>query len=399
MKPIRFYALAAAVVAGLMSLGAVLMPLNEWRQSPKTSFGEMAVAEIQPVTAWTFAYNINTDMVTTSTLNAGSVSQADGMAILSTGVATNGQAKINSVRRLGYIPGVGGLVRFTAVFSDGCKANSTQIIGIGDDSDGLFLGCDGADFGVMRRQNGTDYWTDTPGIVDVTKGVPYQIQYQWLGFGMIRWYYEDKGSGEFVLMHSEQYANSNSVPSIYNPSLPLMAEVKNTGNTTSLELLTASAMAGREGSGIKTNHPLRFERTAVVTRSSVTTESVLLVISNSTTYQGQNNRIQIQLDALAVAVEGTKPVSIRGVLNCTAGSALSFSAFNATTSPAYTSTTIAAISGGSNMFGWNLAKSDSMVADMSQYSAFLQPGDRLCIVAKSDNASQVELSATWGEDY
>lgn len=35
---------------------------------------------------------------------------------------------------------------------------STQLVVLGNDSNGLIFGYNGATFGVMRRQNGTDYW-------------------------------------------------------------------------------------------------------------------------------------------------------------------------------------------------------------------------------------------------
>jgi len=77
--------------------------------------------------------------------------------------------------------------------------------------------------------------TSTSGItLDPTKGNVYQIKYQWLGFGMIRFFVENPETGKFALVHKIKYANANTEPSIDDPSLPLLLEVINTANTTNL---------------------------------------------------------------------------------------------------------------------------------------------------------------------
>jgi hypothetical protein len=110
------------------------------------------------MTGWTFNYNINSDYIITTTTNSGTVTQGNSMAVLSTTTTNNGSAKIATKKALRYSPGLGALARFTAIFTTSA-ANSQQIIGLGDDTDGFYFGYNGTDFSVLRIQNGTLNWT------------------------------------------------------------------------------------------------------------------------------------------------------------------------------------------------------------------------------------------------
>ncbi|WP_141541750.1 hypothetical protein [Bacillus thuringiensis] len=124
-------------------------------QVPSTAFGDVRSAEILPVVGWTFNYNINSDLINTTLTGSGTVSASDSMGIIESGPTSNSTAKIETIKALRYTPGLGALIRFTAVFTTGIQ-NSTQIIGIGDDLDVFFFGYNGTSFGILRRQNGTD---------------------------------------------------------------------------------------------------------------------------------------------------------------------------------------------------------------------------------------------------
>ena len=105
-----------------------------------------------------FPYNINTDYVTTTLVNTGTVTQSVNLAVLQTGTNATGSATLQSKDRLGYKPGQGTVGMFTAIFTTGV-ANNTQIIGVGNTQDGLFFGYNGTSFGVMRRSGGVNTWT------------------------------------------------------------------------------------------------------------------------------------------------------------------------------------------------------------------------------------------------
>lgn len=120
----------------------------------KTAFGEQSVAEPTPIIQVKFTYSVNTALVDVRENQSGTVTHSNRQAVLSTGAATNSSAEIRSLRILKYNPGQGAMARFTAKFSAGV-AGSTQVIGIGIESDGLFFGYNGTSFGVLHRRNGS----------------------------------------------------------------------------------------------------------------------------------------------------------------------------------------------------------------------------------------------------
>ncbi len=118
----------------------------------KTAFDELSVAEPSPVVQVQFPYNINTDIWEVRD-NNGTASIANNLANLSTGARATASSTILSRTPVKYNPGQGGLCRFTAVYST-AVANSTQYVGIGNSTDGYFIGYEGTTFGILRRQGG-----------------------------------------------------------------------------------------------------------------------------------------------------------------------------------------------------------------------------------------------------
>ena len=123
------------------------------QEDQKTAFGELSAAEPTPVVQLQFPYNINTDLVEKRENNLGSITQADGMAVMQSGASTNSAAHMLSRVPVKYNPGQGALVRFTALFSTGVDG-SVQVAGIGEVGDGLFFGCNGPTFSILRRAKG-----------------------------------------------------------------------------------------------------------------------------------------------------------------------------------------------------------------------------------------------------
>ena len=199
------------------------------------AFGEMGVSTYKPLAAWTFSYNINLDFVKITTSGTGSVVHDRSFAKLSTGTGANASAKIETYRALRYQPGIGGLSRFTTMFFEPVEGYA-QIQGIGaNDTDGLFFGYNGLKFGCMRRTDSVDEWyyeedwlIDRPVKQDWKNLNVYQIQFQWLGGGELRFFIENNRTGGFELVHFVRFAGKHLDVSLRNPSLPLMAKVYNT---------------------------------------------------------------------------------------------------------------------------------------------------------------------------
>jgi hypothetical protein len=375
-----------------------------------TAFGEQQVAELTPMAGWTFAYNVNADLVTTTLTGTGTVTGATGFAVLNTSAAIDSGAKIETKLPLRYIPGQGALARFTAIFTTGI-VGSTQIIGVGDASDGLFFGYNGATFGVMRRNAGVDTWTTFTdwsnginggnaawlNLLDWTKGNVFQIQFQWLGFGEIQFSIENPSSGGLVVVHRIRFANTSAVTSLQNPTLPVMAHVANTTNDSAIILKTPSAMGFCEGKidNPTPPHPLSLPRTLTAAKATVSTQANILTLSSPASWLTKANRIRSQLGMLSVATDGTKTAIVRIVKDTTLGGAPSYTAYSANTSPIEYDTAGTTLTGGSVVFAATLDKVDSQVFDLRQWALFLNPGEKLTVSVTSASATDVNVAINW----
>lgn len=122
--------------------------------SGRTSFGETSVAQNSPEVELTFPYRVNSAIVETRENNSGNVTHDVNLIKISTGANTASSAAFLSKGISRYNPGIGILGRFTALFTTGV-ANSTQIMGIGNDGNFIGFGYNGTDFGILHSSNGT----------------------------------------------------------------------------------------------------------------------------------------------------------------------------------------------------------------------------------------------------
>jgi hypothetical protein len=368
------------------------------------AFLDTSVVEPTPIVQLKFPYNINTDFVTVTDVASGTTTQADSKAVVATGAATSSSSTMESNLFLIYQPGQGAVARFTAVMTQGV-AGSTQEIGIGDGSDGFFVGYNGADFGVLQRQNGSDTWTtgdDLDGDVfkggytgtfDPTKGNIYQIQYQWLGFGNITFKVYDGHKGEYVTLHKIKYPNENTVPSIYNPSLPLRVQAANTTNNTNISVQTSSMAAFIEG---KVNAAV-IHKAVANEKSSVTTEVNILTIRSDATFQSKTNRGIVKITRISAAVDGTKISTIKVYKNTTLGGSPSYTQINANTSIVSYDTAGTTVTGGDLIAVFELAKEGSEIVSFVDENIVLIPGETLTVTATSAASTIADAAISWEE--
>ena len=378
---------------------------DETQSLPYTAFKELRVASLIPVAGWSFNYNVNTDLVKTTVVSAGTVTQSNSKAVLQTGASANSSAALETYDALRYVPGVGALVRFTAIFTTGIS-DSTQIIGIGDDTDGFFFGYNGTSFGVLRRQNGVDNWipqtswnkdkfdgTGLSGVtLDTTKGNVYSINYQWLGFGAINFLIENPATGETVVVNRIEYANANTVPSVYNPTLPVFAKVENTTNTANVTLQTPSAMAfieGIPGSALSTRNSIDASKT------SVTTQEAILTIRNKSTFQSRTNRVRIRFDFLSCSGDSTKFTTFKLIRNATLTDT-SYTDISTNTSVVEYDTAGTYTSGGQTLMTFQ-CQTESLQIMLDSLDLLLAPGDWITVTASSSVGSDVSVSLSWRE--
>ena len=376
------------------------------------AFGQLVAQEETPIVTIDFPYNINTAYVTPTTANGGTVTQANSQAILQTSAAANGSAALDSIIAARYLPGQGKIIRFTAIFTPGV-ANATQVIGAGDANDGYFFGYQGATFGLFRRQNGTDFFTaqadwntdtfDGSGdagnpsgaLLDQTKGNVYQIKYQWLGYGAIRYYIEDNATGVVTQVHVIKYANLNIIPSVFNPSFQLHAQVINSGNTSNITLITASMGLYSEGpvdvSGARFSTGNR--------KTGITTETNIFTIQNKTSFQSKTNRGRIHFDSIGSSISGAADAQYRIVLNATLGGTPSFTDIAVNQSIAAVDVAGTTVTGGIEWRRGPSAGNFQLSEDLSSLEMRINPGDTLTFAGTSFGAAVApNLSASWREE-
>lgn len=216
--------------------------------------------------------------------------------------------------------------------------------------------------------------------LDPTKGNVFQLDYQYLGFGIIRFFLEDPANGEMHLVHSIEYSNANTRPSLDNPSMSLFAAVKNTTNASNITLKTGSMAAFVEGIRKNLGVNRGIKRSATIGAAG---DTPITSIRVSDVYQSKQNKSEIKLDYVSCAVEHSQPVQINFIANPTLTSA-SFTAIDTATSAVYQDTSATAYSGGVFLFALPLGKSGNQIIDLKDLIDFgrFGPGDVLTLTAE-----------------
>lgn len=135
-------------------LGAVSTPpaARETLDGLLTAFGEVAVAESQPVVQL-LSRNGLTSEIEALGRDGGTVVSEDGLIRVISGTDPVGLASINARRVIAYRAGQGVKALFTAVFGDP-QPGTLQLAGIDNPTDGLNFGYAGTTFGIIRRARG-----------------------------------------------------------------------------------------------------------------------------------------------------------------------------------------------------------------------------------------------------
>jgi hypothetical protein len=121
--------------------------------SPNSTFGEVLVANLEPIAQGDFVHNINPQTFTTSSFSGATVSQLSGTAVLESGTSASGSATVSLRRRLEYRPGQGSMMRATALF-DTPSAGNAQFVGAGSAECGYFIGYFAGSFGILHSETG-----------------------------------------------------------------------------------------------------------------------------------------------------------------------------------------------------------------------------------------------------
>jgi len=388
---------------------------------PVTAFGDLRTAELTPQFQQSFEYTVdNTELTTNTITNGGTVTQADAMCVVSTSTTTASTAKLASKRHAKYRAGLGGLMRFTAMFTTPVSATE-QYAGMLDENgssaafkNGLAIGYDSETFGFHRFANDTKIsinqadWDDpldgtgaTGATLDPTKLNVWAISMQYLGAGALCLFWEKPNTGEFKLVHVVPYANANTVPSSYNPNYHMTYWVNNKGTTSDLILKGASYAYFIEG---KTKyfelHQPQFS-TGKQTGTTISSEEAIVTIRNKSTYASKTNFIDALMEYASVSIEASSANNlgeVRLVRDATLGGTPSYNDINTTNSIMEFDIAGTTVTGGKELFVISLAgKNDRESADLTPYDIILAPGEAITIAGSSANNATINVSGLWKE--
>jgi len=379
---------------------------------PLTAFGALQSEELTPVIQMAFPYNINTELITTSSFGSATLFVSQSLLHTNTGNTTNSSGSFRTKRSIKYRPGQGITARFTAYADTSSVSNSFVCVGIGTETDGYFFATSGSVFGVKRIQNGTQFFTpssewnidkltgngglDNPSgkRLDVGFGNPLSIQYQWLGYGAIVFKVEDQDSGELVPVHRIRYANQYKLPSTFNPTLPFSGWVYNGSGTDNVSLKIASIGVFNEGR-IVINGPTNSYSRAIPSASG---NVHVFTIRNKSTINSVINRDRIILALVALVADGNATAKFKFIQNGTfTGQVWSNISANSIVEVSTAGTYTA--SSGKILFAIGMGKVDSRFEKLSELQYQLAPGETLSVILESSGVNAgTDATLSWVED-
>lgn len=206
-----------------------------------TISNEMRIAGVYTLADLHFKYGINYDIFDTKTVTGGAVTAivSGSMVTVGTTTVSGSYAAIRTNKYFKYIGGHIQSMQMSIVNSNNGLAGQVREWGYFDENNGVFFQLSGSIFSVCERSNisnsivTTQYqqsmWnkdkldgTGPSGITfDVTKAHLYEIECQWFGIGVVRYFID------MILVHEVNHTNVVVDPYMQSACLPIQVSVNN----------------------------------------------------------------------------------------------------------------------------------------------------------------------------
>jgi hypothetical protein len=389
-----------------------------------SAFAEQISAQLYPQWQQSFEYTVdNTDLNENIISGSASVTQANALAVISTGTTTGSESRLKSTHHARYRAGLGGVARLSAKYTTPV-AGTFQYAGLVDEHgavaefvNGYAVGFNGATATVARFQNDVLFevtqanWDDPldgtgeSGItMDFTKLNVFYIQFQYLGAGPIYFWTEDPDTGVPFRFHTIKYGNTNTTPSTYNPNYHMTFYADNGATTSDMIVSTASYGYFIEGQTelIEVHQP-QFS-SEQLSKAAVTTETAIFTIRNKATYPTASpkvNYIDILLEHISASLEVAAAANIgqvRLIKNATLGGTPAYADINATNSVVEIDVAGTTVTGGRTLFVLDLAgKNAANLADVLPYKFIVHPGETITAAGTSASAATIKSLLLWKE--
>jgi len=223
----------------------------------------------------------------------------------------------------------------------------------------------------------------------------YQIQFQYLGFGDVKFYIQDSETSSFTLVHTIKYVNTSTTTIISNPNFNLGWLTFNFGNTIPISIKGASASAFIEGNR---KQLLDSKGIDVVVTGVGTTETSLLIIRNPTIFNSRLSKANILPSIMSIATNTTKTASFRVIMSPIFTGSINYQQISPTNVLEFALDNLP-VMGGDVRMSFNITKESSQIIDIFN-KIILRPGEIICIAAKisSGSSSGMATSLTYVED-
>lgn len=227
-------------------------------------------------------------------------------------------------------------------------------------------------------------------LLDTTLGNVYQVQFQWLGFGEIRFRIENPATGRLIIVHRIKYTNSQTMPSLQNPTLPMFLGVDNGSTGFDIKIQASSMAVFVEG---RINPATEGVASSAIGTASgdITTETPLLCVRGKRVFQGVENRVAWIPKVLSFSAAGTggaKFTTLRVTINPIIGGDPVFNDLSTATSILETDTLGTTLTGGAVVGSFEFGASvENFVLDLEPFTVKQEPGTTVCFSAQTDGGS------------
>jgi hypothetical protein len=376
--------------------------------NPTSAFGDLRTASLVPQVEIHFKYNINKYILKTDIVGSGTIVSEDSMGKLSV-TASSSSVEVKSCKVAKYYTGQGLLVRFGAFFSNPVTG-SKQLAGFGTTSDGVYIGTIDTDVSVIVIKDGVydtipqssfnvdklDGTGPSGMTIDITKGNVFQIQFQWHGFGNLKFFVQEQNTGKYTLFHTYLRTNLHTSVTVSNPIFSIRGFIENTSNATTLNMYLSGMAIFNEGE-IRKSGPVHYIDNLV---GGIGKDNYvhLLSIRNKTVYNSATNHIQLFILDMEFSNDHNSHGSIVIYKNSTLSNTTWTHIDENHSIVEYTNNASISTSGVKSK-GLFIGK-DGTISFDPKVEFYLSPGETLTIVGKENNGSNgvMTVGINWQED-
>jgi len=295
-------------------------------------------------------------------------------------------------------------------FSNGSKSGLYSVAGLGMTATfaQIEAGNDPTDSFVAQSSWNLDPadGTKTLPSLDLSKGNVYQIEFQWSGFGRIMFYIEDSVSGDLIPIHRVEYSNSNTLPSMLYPDMPITFDVYNGTAGDDITFYSASIAGFATG---KINPFLGHKMSVLGDGEGVSVNGSggnyvnVCTIRNNEYFKSVRNRQEQYILSLGLEWDGSNSAQMKVFKNCIfdTTNSMSWSSVDSDSAISVSTANEDITTVGELLASYGVGKSSVLDIDFSKFEYCLEPGAELTIavrmVGSSSSTGDVSGSFLWVE--